>query len=149
MSDTEGVTRPTTPGAADSGETRKLDDGGEAPGFTPGDSIGRYQVRSVLGAGGMGVVYDAFDPELERTVALKLIRFEGRSPSSRARTRLLREAQALAKLQHPNVVTIYDVGTDGDQVFIAMELISGQTLGNWLSAAPRTWRAIRDVFLDA
>src|SRR5262249_51516802 len=98
--------------------------------------------------GGMGFVLTAFDPELERMVALKLIRPEETS-SSRARTRLIREAQALAKLQHPNVVTVYDVGTLADEVFIAMELVSGRTLGAWLAAGPRWWRAIRDVFLAA
>src|SRR5215470_3812598 len=116
--------------------------------FQPGDAIDRYEVRGLLGAGGMGFVLTAFDPELERMVALKLIRPDETS-SSRARTRLLREAQALAKLQHPNVVTVYDVGTLGDQIYIAMELVAGRTLGAWLAAEPRSWRAIRDAFLAA
>jgi len=149
VSETEGVSRQGRQRPSDPSATKPMDEAAAPGGIGPGDRVGRYQIRNLLGAGGMGVVFTAFDPELERTVALKLIRFEGRSPSSRARTRLLREAQALAKLQHPNVVTIYDVGTDGDQVFIAMELISGQTLGGWLDAAPRSWRAIRDIFLDA
>jgi tetratricopeptide (TPR) repeat protein/predicted Ser/Thr protein kinase len=115
----------------------------------PGDTVGRYEVRGLLGAGGMGQVFTALDPELGRTVALKLLHPEGLAPSSRARTRLLREAQALARLQHPNVVAIHDVGTQGEQVFLAMELVAGQTLGAWLDAAPRPWRAIRDVFVAA
>src|SRR5205807_3069161 len=59
------------------------------------------------------------------------------------------EAQALARLDHPNIVTVYDVGTEGENMFVAMELIDGSTLDGWLSAAPRTWRTIRDVFLAA
>src|SRR5215813_2858314 len=123
-------------------------DGDLPPPFQPGDAIDRYEVRGLLGAGGMGFVLTAFDPELERMVALKLIRSDG-SSSSRARTRLLREAQALAKLQHPTIVTVYDVGTVDDQVFIAMELVSGRTLSAWLSSGQRPWRAIRDTFLAA
>ena len=123
MSDTEGVTGQAQPLPTDPNATKVMEEPGALRGLGPGDTVGRYQIRSLLGAGGMGVVFTAFDPELERIVALKLIRPEGKSPSSRARTRLLREAQALAKLQHPNVVTVYDVGTQGDQVFIAMELV--------------------------
>src|SRR5262249_47179035 len=119
------------------------------PPFDSGDLVGHYEVRGVLGAGGMGVVYTAYHPDLERTVALKVIRPDGRTPSARARTRLLREAQALARSQPPNVVTVYDVGTENDQLFIAMELVVGPTLSDWLRAAPRSGRAVRDVFLAA
>lgn len=90
----------------------------------------------------------AFDPELERMVALKLIHTD-QAPSSRARTRLLREAQALAKLQHPNVVVVHDVGTFNDQIFIAMELVQGPSLSVWLAAGQRSWQVIRDTFLAA
>ena len=114
----------------------------------PGDCLGRYTVRTLIGAGGMGRVFAATDTELGRTVALKVIRPD-RGASSAARARLLREAQALALLHHPNVVTVHDVGTEGEIVFIAMELIEGPTLGEWLRAERRTWRAIRDAFVAA
>ncbi|HEU4727225.1 MAG TPA: protein kinase [Kofleriaceae bacterium] len=113
-----------------------------------GDRVGRYLVLSSLGAGGMGVVFAAFDPQLNRRIALKLLR-SGLS-SKDARSRLRREAQAIAQLSHPNVVSVYDVGTtdDGD-LYIAMEFVEGDTLTTWLKKYPRTWREIIDVFLQA
>ncbi len=78
-----------------------------------------------LGAGAMGVVYAAYDPKLDRKVALKLLKKKGQDEEMRAR--LVREAQALAQLQHPHVVSVYDVGTVDDQVFVAMELVAGDT----------------------
>ena len=150
MSETESLKgRPTSDESPGRDDERERDARAEKPAWGSFDAVGRYQIRSLLGSGGMGLIFTAFDPELARTVALKLIRFEGPVPSSRANARLLREAQALAKLQHPNVVSIYDVGIDDDQVFIAMELIAGQTLGDWLAARPRPWHEIRDVFLEA
>ena len=114
-----------------------------------GESIGRYVVLRELGAGGMGVVYAAYDPELDRKVALKLLLPSGGgSHSSDGRARLVREAQALAKLEHPNVVSIHDVGTHGDQIFIAMEFVEGVTLTDWRRTA-RSWREVLDVFEDA
>ena len=94
-----------------------------------GASLGRYTVLGRLGAGAMGVVYAAYDPELDRKVALRVLRppdgdtldaTEHSKSLALTRERLLREAQALAKLSHPNVVTVYDVGTVGGDVFIAM-----------------------------
>jgi predicted Ser/Thr protein kinase len=92
--------------------------------------IGRYSVVGLLGAGGMGEVYAARDPELERMVAIKVLRPE--MSSLRANSRLHREARAMAKLSHPNLVAVYDVGMDGEQLFVAMELIAGQTLRSWV-----------------
>ncbi len=109
--------------------------------------VGRFLVIRTLGAGGMGVVAEAYDPELDRRVALKLLKSDHARLDSQ--TRLLREAQAMARLSHPNVVQVYDVGVVGDQVFIAMELVRGQTLGAWLAARPRPWREILRVFSDA
>lgn len=86
--------------------------------------IGRYVVQHFLAQGGMGVVYVARDPELGRRVALKLVRTQGGADST-MRQRLLREAQALAQLSHPNVISVYDVGIHDDRVFIEMELIDG------------------------
>ena len=109
--------------------------------------VGRFLVIRTLGAGGMGVVAEAYDPELDRRVALKLLKSDHARLDSQ--TRLLREAQAMARLSHPNVVQVYDVGVVGDQVFIAMELVRGQTLGAWLDARPRGWREVVRVFIDA
>src|SRR5690349_14432900 len=99
----------------------------------------------------MGVVYSAYDPELDRKVALKLLRAdaEGSSTSGDAPARLLREAQALAKLSHPNVISIHDVGTVEDRVFMAVDFVDGGTLQRWLAERKRTWREIRDAFIAA
>ncbi|HEX2691881.1 MAG TPA: protein kinase [Kofleriaceae bacterium] len=115
-----------------------------------GDRVGRYLVLSPLGAGGMGVVFAAWDPQLGRKIALKLLRSGLAGSSKDARARLRREAQAIAQLSHPNVVSVYDVGTtdDGD-LYIAMEFVEGDTLTTWLKKYPRTWREIIDVFLQA
>src|SRR5262249_21319049 len=119
-----------------------------APSFLPrGARVGRLVVDAFLGAGGMGVVYRAVDPRLDRPVALKLLRSE--LSGDEARARLLREAQAMARLSHPNVIVVYEVGTFGGQTFVAMELVTGQTLRDWLRAAKRPWRAVLDRFVQA
>ncbi|HVU51219.1 MAG TPA: serine/threonine-protein kinase, partial [Polyangia bacterium] len=110
-----------------------------------GEAVGRFVLIGLLGRGGMGEVYAAYDPELDRKVAVKILR--GRSADGEAR--LLREAQAIAKLQHPNVVVVYDVGSFRDTVFIAMEFVDGQTLGHWMHATPRTWRETLRIFQAA
>jgi eukaryotic-like serine/threonine-protein kinase len=116
-----------------------------------GDVVGRYVVLSKLGAGGMGVVYAAYDPELDRKVALKLLlpAAGGGGDGRDGRARLLREAQALAKLQHPNVVTIHDVGTHDDRVWLAMEFVEGRTLSQWRTETPRRWAEVLDVLVHA
>jgi tetratricopeptide (TPR) repeat protein len=116
-----------------------------------GTTLGRYLVLDKLGEGGMGVVYQAYDPELHRRVALKLLHAEdGHSEGASAgRARLLREAQAIARLSHPNVVHVYDVGTVGDHVYIALEYIDGEHLGRWLKREKRSWRDVLDVFRAA
>jgi len=111
----------------------------------PGTVLGRYEVEAPLGRGGMGMVYTARDPELDRRVALKLLR--GVDP--RGQARLLREARALARLSDRHVITIYDVGTWQGRVFLAMERLDGTTLHGWRIAAPRTWREVLAVFIDA
>jgi tetratricopeptide (TPR) repeat protein/predicted Ser/Thr protein kinase len=112
-----------------------------------GTCIDRYIVVDQLGAGGMGVVYKAFDPELGRPVALKLLKTE--HAGGLHRDRLLREAQALARLSHPNVVAVHDVGTFKDDVFVAMEFVEGVTLRAWLAAERRSQRQILEVFAAA
>jgi tetratricopeptide (TPR) repeat protein/tRNA A-37 threonylcarbamoyl transferase component Bud32 len=113
-----------------------------------GANVGRYVVLSLVGRGGMGEVYAAYDPELDRKVALKLLH-EGGLAETESRARLLREAKSIAKLSHPNVVVVHDAGTIDERVFIAMEFVDGQTVAEWMAAAPRPWRQVRDLFLDA
>jgi tRNA A-37 threonylcarbamoyl transferase component Bud32 len=117
----------------------------------PGTVIGRYVIVAPIGAGGVGEVYAAFDPELDRKVAIKLVRPDTSDmvDITEARARMQREAQAMAKLAHPNVVAVHDVGTFGDDLFVAMELIEGATLKRWLAETHRSWREIRDVFVQA
>jgi tRNA A-37 threonylcarbamoyl transferase component Bud32 len=115
--------------------------------------VGRYVLLERLGHGAMGFVYTAYDPELTRTIALKLIRPEldlGKTQGS-ARARLLREAQAAARLEHPNVVTVHEAGVADDVAFIAMEYVKGQTIRRWMTAndRPRPWREGLAVFLQA
>ncbi|MEM6994974.1 MAG: serine/threonine-protein kinase, partial [Myxococcota bacterium] len=112
-----------------------------------GTLIGRYVVLSKLGAGAMGVVYGAFDPELDRKVAVKLLLSDRGSDTARAR--LLREAQALARLAHPNVVAVHDVGVHGEQVFVAMEFVEGQTLRQWRKAETRSFSDVLRVLAEA
>jgi eukaryotic-like serine/threonine-protein kinase len=116
-----------------------------------GSTIGRYLVLEVIGTGGMGVVYSAYDPELDRKVALKLVRQAGRDlQHSGGRARMLREAQAIARLSHPNVVAVHDVGTAVDnELFIAMELVEGGTLRQWLTESARSTAEIVDMFVQA
>ena len=120
----------------------------EGPHFEPGQRIGRFVLLSQVGAGGMGMVFAAFDPELDRRVAIKVLRHDGRTGDDR-RLRLQREAQAMARLSHPNVITVYDVGTVGEDVYIAMEFVDGCTLGQWLAEDRRTVREILEVFVAA
>src|SRR5687767_430909 len=106
--------------------------------------IGRYQLLQRAGAGGMGVVWSAWDPELERRVAIKLMHVK----NELARAYMLREGQALAKLSHPNIVPIYDVGTFEDQVYLVMEWIAGVTLRAY-GAEPHTTKEIVAIYLAA
>src|SRR5262249_21290645 len=97
--------------------------------------------------GGMGVVYAAYDPEIDRKVALKLVR-SSLTGVNEVRARLLREAQALGRLSHPNIVAIYDVGMFGEQLFIAMELVAGQNLRQWVIEARPSVAALVSTFVE-
>lgn len=125
--DMVGTVAPATPGA---------------DAVPAGTAIGRYVVLERLGAGGMGVVYKAYDPEIDRAVAIKLLRGRRAQISNAsldpAQARLLREAKSLGRLAHPNVVTVHDVGTHEGAVFVAMELVSGPNLADWIEAQPRS-----------
>jgi serine/threonine protein kinase/tetratricopeptide (TPR) repeat protein len=116
-----------------------------------GASIGRYVVLALVGRGGMGEVYAAYDPELDRKVAVKLLRVKPGAGVSLAegRQRTLREAQAIARLSHPNVVVVYDVGTFEEKVFIAMEFLEGNTAGYWAQSQRRTWQEVLKVYVAA
>jgi tetratricopeptide (TPR) repeat protein len=116
-----------------------------------GDQLGRYLILESVGRGGMGVVYAAWDPDLGRRVAIKLLRTDKKSHEEQAtgQARLLREAQSMARVSHPNVISVFDVGTLGEGVFVAMEFVDGGTLRSWLKAKPRSWREVLDVFLAA
>ncbi len=120
-----------------------------ATGLLPlrGQTIGRYVVLDCIGSGGMGVVYAAYDPELDRKVSLKLLRPD--RALGQARLMLAREAQAMARLSHPNVVNVHDVGEADGVLFVAMELVDGGTVSRWLRERPRSWREVLRVFLGA
>ncbi len=114
--------------------------------WEPAERIGRFAVLRLLGEGGMGRVFVGYDERLDRKVAIKLLRTPG---GSRASARLTREAQALARLSHPNVVQVHESGVHRDSVFVAMEFIDGETLSDWLRGPTRPWRQIIDVLIQA
>ncbi len=116
------------------------------PTLTPGEMIGRYVVLGSLGQGGMGVVVAAYDPELDRKVAIKLVRPE--ASSSSARDRMVREARSMAKLSHSNVVSVFDAGEHDGAIYIAMEFVAGGTLTEHMKASCE-WRDVLALFLPA
>jgi Tol biopolymer transport system component/predicted Ser/Thr protein kinase len=114
----------------------------------PGSKLGRYVIEHRIGSGAMGIVFAARDPDLDRAVAVKLLRDQlGSGPEREAR--LVREAQALARVRHPNVVAVYDIGTWEDRVFVAMELVEGVTLRGWLAETARSSREILAKLVEA
>jgi tetratricopeptide (TPR) repeat protein/tRNA A-37 threonylcarbamoyl transferase component Bud32 len=114
-----------------------------------GAIVGRYELLRMVGSGGMGAVFEAHDPQLDRKVAVKVLRAD-RVANPEARARLLREARAMAKLSHRNVVTVFDAGEAGpDRFFIAMELVEGKTLGAWLRERERSYDEIVSVVVAA
>jgi tetratricopeptide (TPR) repeat protein/predicted Ser/Thr protein kinase len=123
-----------------------LDAPASAP-LPPGAHVGPYVLLEVLGEGGMGTVYKAYDPRLARPVALKMLR--ARRGDANEQERLLREAQALALLSHPNVVGVFDVGTIEGSVYVAMELVEGRNLRRWLAEGARARREIVQVLTQA
>jgi tetratricopeptide (TPR) repeat protein len=158
VTDTGGAGAVTVPADAPSTSDGDLDPTAEsrigAVGRLPrGTVVGRYVVLDVLGTGAAGVVYAAYDPELLRNVALKLLGTQTPArvePVDRAaRIRMLREAQAMARLTHRNVVAVYDVGDDGEHLYIAMELVRGTNLRRWLGGRARPWREVLPVLAAA
>src|SRR5262245_12976047 len=114
-----------------------------------GDRVGRYIIEGAIARGGTGAVFRAHDPELGRSIAIKLIHPDIAAASERFEQRLLRESKAMAKVAHPNVITVYDIGRFDGQVFIAMELALGGTLRTWLSAERRDHREVITRFVLA
>jgi tetratricopeptide (TPR) repeat protein len=156
--------RPDSVAAAPATESRRpLDDEGletrelgsslpgeaesEAP-SDPGTALGRYFPIEELGRGGMGRVLRAYDPKLQREVALKVL--NANAVGALGWARMVREAQTMARLNHPNVVAIYDVDDDPRHgVVLAMELVEGTTLREWLRERPRRWDEILEAFIEA
>jgi predicted Ser/Thr protein kinase len=127
----------------------------EAPTLRDGSTDGgvpwmveRFVVEHELGAGGMGRVYLAYDPSLDRQVAIKLLRDDPAVDVERAHVRMAREARAMARLRHPNVATVHEVGTHDGQVFIVMEYVAGGTLRDWVTDA-RPWQRIVEMYVRA
>jgi serine/threonine protein kinase/tetratricopeptide (TPR) repeat protein len=114
-----------------------------------GSSLGRFVILGLVGRGAMGEVYAAYDPNLDRKIAIKLVGGNYESDGQANRGRLMREAQATARISHPNVVVVYEADTLDERVFIAMEFVDGHTLRYWLQAQRRTWLEIVDVFIAA
>ncbi len=144
--DTEVSHRGSTPGTFDTspdavspGEQR----------FVRGDELAHFIVVGELGVGGMGVVYAAYDPQLDRKVAIKLLRSDRDETSASGRKRLLREAQAMAQLAHENVVTVHEVGEMDGRVYVAMEYVDGGTLRDWTQAEDRSWHEVVRMYVRA
>ncbi len=110
------------------------------------ETVGRYAILSLLGEGGMGRVYAAFDDQLDRRVALKVLKA---GPHEGARQRTLREAQAMARLSHPNVVTVFEAAEHEGELFVSMEHIKGDTLADWQRAGTRSWQEVLAAYLQA
>jgi tetratricopeptide (TPR) repeat protein len=118
-------------------------------GKKPVVSIGRFRVKRLIGAGGMGQVFEADDPQLDRAVAVKVLRRLGEVDRERARTRMEREAKAQARIKDPHVVTVHEVGPFEDGLYIAMELVDGPNLRQWLAQRDRPWREVLGKFMQA
>jgi len=111
--------------------------------------LGRFSVLRRIGAGGMGVVYLGYDAELDRKIALKLLRLRSADSDGHASARLVREARALARVDHPHVIAVHEVGSHDGAVFLAMDLVEGASLEVWQRERPRPWRALVELYIQA
>jgi serine/threonine protein kinase/Tfp pilus assembly protein PilF len=116
--------------------------------LVPGTEVGRYQILGLIGRGGMGEVYSAYHPDLDRRIAIKLV-YGARTGDLGYQQHLLKEAQLVARLNHPHIVTVYDAGMVGDRVYVAMEFVDGKTLDVWLREQERGWNEIVEAFVSA
>ena len=114
----------------------------------PGSRLDRYHILEPIGEGAMGVVYAAYDPDLDRKVALKVLRDSKRRSEERSMMRLLREAQAMARLSHPNVITVHEARVVDQRLFISMEFVQGCTLKQWLARNKPDWQTVLTLFTD-
>src|ERR1700692_977015 len=112
--------------------------------LSAGDKLGPYEILASIGVGGMGEVYRARDPRLNRDVAIKILREEG-AASAELRSRFEREARAVAALNHPNIVAVYDIGVEAGQQYIVSELIEGESLRSLLTGKPVPVRKLLDI----
>ncbi len=123
------------------------------PALPRGTALGRYVLLDLLGSGGMGEVYSAYDPDLDRKVTIKVLHADlsasGAGLGAEYQALLLREAQAMARLSHPNVIAVHDVGVSGGRVFFAMEFVAGRTLRAWQSASGRSFREVLSAYAAA
>lgn len=110
----------------------------------------RYEIRAKIGQGGLGAVYKGYDTRMNREVAIKRISVSNEDPTLQEEStrQLLKEAGALASLQHPHIVTVYDVGADADGPYVVMELINGKTLDELIERAPLTWDDFRELAIQ-
>src|SRR3984885_9051176 len=111
--------------------------------LTPGTVIGAYRIEGPLGEGGMGTVYRALDTKLNRPVAVKFLSDD--LADAEARRRFQREAQMASSLNHPHILTVYDVGEFGGRQYLVTEFVDGGTLKDWIHAEKRTWRQIVEL----
>ena len=123
--------------------------GGPSVDIEAGTGLDQYRVTRLIGEGGMGRVFAAEDEALGRSVAIKAVRPHHGASDPDWTVRLVREAQAMAKLTHPNVLTVYGVGTHGADVYFAMELVDGVTLGQWVAEEERPWKAVLETYIAA
>lgn len=144
----EDTSATSTRAARSTGLSTPSDEPAVGEGPSAGVRIDRYVLLEPLGAGGMAVVWLAWDPKLRRNLAIKLVKAGGPAGAAHLQTRLLREAQALAQVSHPHLVQVHDVGTWSDRVFIAMEYVRGPSLARWLAPRP-PWREVVEVVLAA
>ncbi|MGH1345612.1 MAG: protein kinase domain-containing protein [Nannocystales bacterium] len=114
----------------------------------PGDTVGRYVIERKIGEGGMGTVYAAFDPRLERTVAIKALHLSNRTPDA-AREELRHEARAMAQVRSDHVVSVYEVVESHNDLFLVMELVEGVSLSRWLKKRDRPWKEMLELLLQA
>ena len=114
-----------------------------------GTRVGRYLILEPIGRGAMGVVFSAYDPGLDRQIAVKVVKSRDVAHRQHRLDRVLREARALARVRHPNVVAVHDVGMAEGEAFIAMEHVHGETLAKWMRRGPHSWQAVLERFIPA